>query len=268
MSGMGTCHDDSGDGGRSEPIDVAWSTATGPRAENQDRAATSPLWAVVSDGAGGLPGGATAARLTTEAAVANLAAAIGPLDDSVVARAIAAADRAVRAQQAADERVATMAATLTIAAAAAVEPAGSTWLVANLGDSPAWLVAGGHISRVSQEDNVAAELVRAGALSAEEARGHPGRHIVTRAVGTGGSVAVSPTTVRLGPGDHLVLASDGVEVLAEEAIMEVVAGAPDAHQAARRLVDAALGAGATDNVTVAVVRHRTAGGGRGCGGTG
>jgi protein phosphatase len=267
MSGMGTWHDGPGDGGLLGPIDTAWATATGPRAENQDRAATSPLWAVVSDGAGGLPGGATAARLTTEAAVANLAAATGPLDDNVVARAVTAANQAVRAHQAADERVATMAATLTLAAAAAVEPAGSAWLVANLGDSPAWLVADGRISRVSQEDNVAAELVRSGAISADEARRHPGRHIVTRAVGTAGTVAVSPTTVRLGPRHHLVLASDGVEVLADQAIMDVVDGAPDAHQAARRLVDAALAAGATDNVTVAVIRHR-APGDRGHGGVG
>jgi serine/threonine protein phosphatase PrpC len=62
--------------------------------------------------------------------------------------------------------------------------------------------------------------------------------------------------VELHPGDALVLASDGVEVLDESTIVEVVPDAPSATQAARRLVDAALARGATDNVTVAVVRHR------------
>jgi PPM family protein phosphatase len=241
--------------GDTQVIDTAWATATGPRSDNQDRAATSPIWALVSDGAGGLPGGATAARLTIEAAVANLAAATGSLDDSVVARAVAAANQAVRNRRAADERVATMAATLTLAAATAVGPAASTWLVANVGDSPAWLVDAPAITRLSREDNVAAELVRAGAISADEARRHPGRHIVTHAMGTDETVVLSPATVSLGPGHALVVASDGIEVLGEQVMMEVVDGAPSAHQAARRLVDAALAAGATDNVTVAVVRH-------------
>jgi protein phosphatase len=237
-------------------VDAAWATATGPRPDNQDRADASPRWAVVSDGAGGLPGGATAARVAVGAAVARLASAPGPLDRAVVEAAVADADRAVRAGQVADPAVATMAATLTLAAAEAVGAAGSTWHVANVGDSPAWLVSGDGATRVSHEDNLAAELVRTGAISPDEARRHPGRHVVTQAMGTAGAVTFSPVTVPLRPGHALVLASDGIEALPEAAIMEVVDGAPDAQQAARRLVDAALAAGATDNVTVAVVRHR------------
>ena len=111
----------------------------------------------------------SAARLAVGAAVARLAST-GP-DDG---RGVADADRAVRAGQAAD-CVAAMAATLTLAAAEAVDPAGSTWHVANVGDSPAWLVpATGRPG--SHEDNLAAELVRTGAISPDEARRHPGRH--------------------------------------------------------------------------------------------
>jgi protein phosphatase len=101
-------------------------------------------------------------------------------------------------------------------------------------------VSGDGATRVSHEDNLAAELVRTGAISPDEARRHPGRHVVTQAMGTAGAVTFSPVTVPLRPGHALVLASDGIEALPEAAIMEVVDGAPDAQQAARRLVDAAL----------------------------
>ena len=249
-------HPDGSDGAGhpAAAVDAAWATAAGPRPDNQDLADATPRWAVVSDGAGGLPGGATAARLAVEAAVARLAS--GPLDRAAVEAAIADAHRAVRAGQAADPELATMAATLTLAAAGSVGAGGSRWHVANVGDSPAWLVSGDGTTRVSREDNLAAELVRTGAISPDEARRHPGRHVVTQAMGTTAAVTFSPVTVPLRPGDALVLASDGIEALTEAAIMEVVDGAPDAQQAARRLVDAALAAGATDNVTVAVVRHR------------
>ncbi len=266
-------------------IDAGWATATGPRPDNQDRAAVSPTWAIVSDGAGGHRGGALAAELTVDAAVARFtaawdsvagatgdivgAAAADPslvgdsggvrdsvIDPGVVGDAVADADAAVRARQAADPDVASMAATLTLAVAARIRPDGSTWIVANVGDSPAWRLAGGRLTRVSEEDNLAAELVRAGAITRDEARRHPGRHVITQAVGAAQTVAASPATVTLRPGDRLVLASDGIEVLDDASMMEVMSGAPSATQAARRLVDAALARGATDNVTVAVIRHR------------
>ncbi len=237
-------------------IDAGWATATGPRPDNQDRAAVSPTWAVLSDGAGGHRGGALAARLTVEAAIARLTAAGDAVDPGIVGDVVADADAAVRARQAADPDVATMAATITLAVATGVGPDGSVWDVANVGDSPAWVLASGRLTRVSEEDNLAAELMRAGAISRDEARRHPGRHVITRAVGAAGTVVASPATVTLRPGDGVVLASDGIEVLDETAMMEVVSGAPSAVQAARRLVDAALARGATDNVTVVVIHHR------------
>lgn len=237
-------------------IDAGWATATGPRPDNQDRAAVSPTWAVVSDGVGGNRGGSVAAQLTVEAAVARLTAAGEAVDPGIVGDVVSDADAAVRARQAADPDVASMAATITLAVATAIGPGGSVWDVANVGDSPAWVLASGRLTRVSEEDNLAAELVRAGAISRDEARRHPGRHVITQAVGGEATAVASPATVTLRPGDGVVLASDGIDVLDETAMMEVVYGAPSAAQAARRLVDAALARGATDNVTVAVIHHR------------
>lgn len=237
-------------------IDAGWATATGPRPDNQDRAAVSSRWAVVSDGAGGHRGGALAAQLTVDAVVARLSSPDEPLDAGTVCRAACDAQAAVRARRATDPDVASMVATLTMVVARAVDPIGSTWSLVDVGDSPAWLLASGRLRRLSEEDNVAAELVRAGTISRAEARHHPGRHVITRAVGSDATVDASPTTVALRPGDALVLASDGIEVVDEATMVAVMSGAPTASDAARRLVDAALARGATDNVTVAVLRHR------------
>lgn len=237
-------------------VDAGSATATGLRPENQDRVAVSTGWAVVSDGAGGHRGGALAAQLALDAAVSRIEAAGATVDGALVQRALDDAHRAVRARQAEDDDVATMAATLTLAVAASAGADGSTWFVANVGDSPAWSLASGRLTRLSEEHNLAAELVRTGAISRDEARTHPGRHIITLAIGGDAAVTAAPMAVELHGGDALVLASDGVEVLDESTIVEVVPEAPSAAQAARRLVDAALVRGATDNVTVAVVRHR------------
>jgi PPM family protein phosphatase len=127
--------------------------------------------------------------------------------------------------------------------------------VAGVGDSPAWLVTGERVTRIPDDDNAAAELVRAGVISRDEARTHPGRHLITRAMGSAEVVTPEVAHVALFPGDALVLASDGLGVLGEADIGRIVRAAAGADTAAQRLVDAALDAGSTDNVTAAVVRQ-------------
>lgn len=237
------------------PVEAGWATATGPRPDNQDRVAVGSRWAVVGDGVGGQEGGAVAAELAVEAAAGVLASA--PVTDArVVEQAMAAANATVRERRSADPALSAMATTLILAGARSVAPDHSSWTVAGVGDSPAWLAAGGRLTRVSEEDNVAAVLVRAGAISPEEARDHPGRHMITQAVGSDRHLVFEPAAVTLAPGDALVLASDGIEVLDDAAILSVVSAAATASAAAHRLVEAALAARTTDNVTVAVVRHR------------
>lgn len=236
-------------------FESGWATARGRRPDNQDRMAVADGWVMVSDGAGGLRGGARAATLTVKAAVARLEASAGRVDDRVVRTALQDANEAVRAGQRDDPTVASMAATLTLAALAADRAAGSLWLVAGVGDSPAWLATAERVTRVTDDDNAAAELVRAGVISRAEARTHPGRHMITRAMGAAEVVAPDVAHVALFPGDVLVLASDGIDVLDDAEIGRIVRAAASADAAAQRLVDAALDAGSTDNVTAMVVRQ-------------
>jgi protein phosphatase len=242
-------------------IDCGSATALGGRADNQDRCAISPRWVVLSDGAGGHAGGALAAELTVEAVVSSLKSGVSRLKSGeaftplLLQEAFSRANEAVRQGRRADPAVATMAATLTVVIAISIAPDESTWLVASIGDSPAWLVTATEASQVTEDDNVAAQLVREGSLTPEEALAHPGRHWITRAIGSKELVAAETTMLRLGPGDALLIASDGLDAVTAAEIHDTIVSAADSGGAARRLIDSALRDGGTDNVTAAVVRH-------------
>jgi serine/threonine protein phosphatase PrpC len=235
-------------------IEVGWATDVGGRSENQDRCAVSSRWAIVSDGLGGLAGGATAARLTVEAAAARLGSLEENLEGAVVEQAVMDANDAVLAGRTADKSIAGMCATLTLAAATAVADDKSDWLVCNVGDSPAWLLSAEGPLRVTEDQNVAADLVRAGRITAAAALQHPGRHVVTQAIGVGARVVPSMRAVVLRPGDALVVASDGLSELPDD-VGDLLAGSASSEQMAAQLVRFALEEGATDNVTTAIVRH-------------
>ena len=217
----------------------------GRRSENQDRWDVAPdgRWAVVSDGVGGAAGGGTAADIAIATAADALVAA-RPVED-VFARA----HDAVVVRQRADVATRHMAATLTLAR----HVTGSRWLVAAAGDSPAFRVAGS-TQRLLSPHTVADALVAAGAISATEVNHHPGRHSITRAIGHSMSADPDSVVVEMPDGGALVLASDGIDVLGERQITGIVTTAASAASAAASLVEAALDEGATDNVTVVVLR--------------
>ena len=242
--------------GHGPPIDVGCATATGARPDNQDRCEVAPRWAIISDGAGGSAGGALAAELTVREVVSHLDASDDVIDAEVLTDAVVSANVAVRSRRASDAAVDAMTATLTVAVATAVDADHSSWLVVNVGDSPAWRADSYGFTRVTKEHNVAAELVRLGAISRDAARMHPGRHVITRSIGAEDSVTADPVRVTLHRDGLLILASDGLEVLDESAMHDASREASSAADAAHRLVDEALGNGASDNVTVAVLRHR------------
>ena len=237
-------------------IEISYATHQGLRSTNQDRGAVSTFWAVVSDGAGGHAGGDIAAALAVEVVASRLGGSDTGVNEALVLDALAEANAAVRSRRRAEVRLSDMAATLTIAACTSSEAAASRWIVANLGDSPVWHWSCEGLTRLSVEDNLAAELVRAGLLSPERSRGHPGRHTITRALGIADEGAPHINYAILRPGDQLILGSDGIEVLTEAEISATIAGPDDEGlSTAERLVGSAVSAGAADNVTVAVLRH-------------
>src|SRR5690606_3365382 len=143
----------------------------------------------------------------------------------------------------------------TIAAVARVTDGGDDRLaVVNVGDSRAYLLQDGRLSRLTADHSLVADLVRAGALSEDEARTHPERHVLTLVVG--GCSEVDPVYVEAFPipGDQLLLGGDVLfNELTDEEITELLVSVPYPAGAAPRRVARAKEEGGRDNITAVVL---------------
>ena len=131
--------------------------------------------------------------------------------------------------------------------------------IAHVGDSRIYLLRSGELQQLTQDHSLVMEQVRRGLISREEAEKSEMQNIIVRAMGAEENVNVDVDEVLLMPGDHVVLCSDGLTKMVNDAgIAQIVEEAPTSQQAADRLVEAANDAGGEDNVTVIVVRVQQA----------
>jgi serine/threonine protein phosphatase PrpC len=128
--------------------------------------------------------------------------------------------------------------------------------LAHVGDSRVYLLRDGEISQLTADHSWVNEQVLSGVISADQARSHPLRNVVTRALGGKPDLQVDMTVHKLLPGDHLLLCSDGLTtMLHDDDIARIVKDAGgDVKKAARELVDAANAKGGEDNITVLLLR--------------
>lgn len=238
-------------------FDVGSASAVGGRTENQDRCFTSRHLVMVSDGMGGYRGGARAAELSVHAAALVLEEAADPARAAErVIEAFSRANDAVREGRAGDAELSQMGATLTVAVAVDWTQDTSRWLIGHVGDSPAYRVTAETTTALTVDHTTPAQLLAAGVLTEAQAATHHTRHMLLRAIGAEPTIDVELTTVVLHTGETLLLASDGLSgTLSAAAVGTIVQPARSASDAARALVDAAVSAGAADNVTAVVVRQ-------------
>ncbi len=127
-------------------------------------------------------------------------------------------------------------------------------MLANVGDSRTYLFRHDRLRRVTVDHSYVQELVATGHIDEDEARVHPRRNIITRALGIEPDVRVDWWTLPLIRGDRFVLCSDGlVDEVADADITAILLDTADPQAAADALVDAANAAGGRDNITVIVV---------------
>jgi len=128
--------------------------------------------------------------------------------------------------------------------------------IGSVGDSRAYLVRDGSLRQLTSDHTLVNEQVRAGALSTQEARRHPARNILTRAVGSQEEVEPDLIEEDLRPGDLLLLCSDGLTTMVEdgEILKTVLANKDDPAAGCRALVELANDRGGDDNVTVILAR--------------
>jgi len=126
-----------------------------------------------------------------------------------------------------------------------------TLYLGHVGDSRAYRVTENSLERLTRDHSMVEEMMEEGRLSPEEARLHPQRNILTRALGTFPEIEVDIKRVNLEPGDGLLFCTDGLTSLVEdEEILRIIKEEQDPEGAAARLVENANARGGYDNITL------------------
>src|SRR6185312_11772640 len=230
---------------------------------NEDSYLAAPPLFVVADGMGGHSFGDRA----SQAAIAAFAGVFDPAratHPDVVLDTIRRANEAVLALTAGPELAGTVSGT-TLVGLALVEleaTAGSHWMAFNVGDSRVYGWDGRSLSQLSVDHSAVQELVEQGEITKSEAEKHPMRNVVTRALGADDEVDADVWLFPAGDRQTFLLCSDGLtKELSDDEIARIIvfhyaASAESdalAPTLAERLVNAAIAAGGSDNVTVVVV---------------
>jgi PPM family protein phosphatase len=228
------------------------------REVNEDAFLAEPPVFVVADGMGGHEGGDVASAIVAE----EFGALAGQEYDArggaeQVATTLRACQQRIAeygAQQGPGRRRRWYAGTTAVVALLVHDDEGPRWLVANLGDSRAYRVGPDGLEQVSVDHSLVQELVDSGKISEDEVATHPKRHVITRALGGPDLAEADFFQLPLTSAERLVLCSDGVTGMIDEAAMEtILRETDDPRDAADRLVAAAVSAGGEDNATAVVV---------------
>jgi protein phosphatase len=206
---------------------------------------------IVADGMGGHAGGKVASRVAVETIrdvflSANLEAE--PVFE-VVARALRAANINIRSESASDARLKGMGATCAIA----VVREGRLFH-SHLGDCRVYFLRGGELKRITKDHTVVQRLLDGGIITVEEAKVHPEKNIVSRALGgrEDPELDIPAEPIRLEVGDRFLLCSDGLfDLVTDEEILEI-ASKNHPQEACQKLVALANEKGGRDNVTVQI----------------
>ncbi len=205
---------------------------------------------IVADGMGGQAAGDLASRLCVETMVDAIQASTQTGAVRVLAEAIREANRAVSSKAASDPALDGMGTTIVAAV-----PENGSLIVANVGDSRLYLIDDDRIEQITHDHSLVEEMVRAGKLKREQARNHPKKNIITRAVGETGDPEVDFFDVALNRGDIALLCSDGLTNMVEdERIFRIVRGSRNLQEAGGRLIEAANRAGGKDNISVVLAK--------------
>lgn len=236
-------------------MQYALKTNIGKRLRNEDlaripkQAEAVPLIAV-SDGMGGHQGGAIAAKLVITGLENELPHMYDEDPIRFLKRAILRVNLDVYRAAEDDMSLHGMGATLVCALLF-----GRRFIAANVGDSRIYHFDGSTLTQVSRDHTLVQLLVDEGEITPEQARVHPRRNIITRAMGTSVRTDIDIFDRCWNEGDVLLLCSDGLSgAVPLEAMRSILASIYDLEEAAEALVQAALTASASDNITVVLAR--------------
>ncbi len=204
---------------------------------------------IVADGMGGYQAGEVASRLAGETVRREYYADSSDDPTARLRNAVQAANRVVHGSAQSSTSHTGMGTTVVVTALIDDKA-----YIASVGDSRAYVVHQGVLSQITQDHSFVGEQIRAGILTKEQARVHPQRNVITRALGSQAAVQVDTFMGELSEGDILVMCTDGLTShVPEDRIRDIVTQLlPD--QAVVQLIQMAKNDGGTDNITVIVLR--------------
>lgn len=202
----------------------------------------------VADGMGGHRGGETASRMAIGTLGKLCRDGDGDPPDRLT-RAIERANFEIHKLAGRDSMLRGMGTTVVALLLCAEGPS----FVAHVGDSRLYRLRDGQFGPLTEDHSLVASLVRSGSIAPEEARDHPRRNQITRALGSRSSVEVEIAPVELREGDGYLLCSDGLYAMLPDDDLGVLARRSlDAHAVVAWMIDAANQAGGKDNITAVV----------------
>jgi protein phosphatase len=214
------------------------------RRHNEDNYVYAPPIFAIADGMGGANAGEVASAVAAAAVLDSKAQSRG---EAHAISLVKAANLAVHKRASSDKSVSGMGTTMTIA----VVQDDGTIAFGHVGDSRAYRLRGDELTQLTNDHSLVGELVRRGELTPEEARSHPQRSVITRALGTDPDIPVDSFTVETEDGDLYLLCSDGLSSMVDAATIERVLKRKrtSLHETAQALIKAANDHGGDDNIT-------------------
>ena len=202
----------------------------------------------VADGMGGHAAGDVASKVAMETVFRTYYTSSAEAPEAALRAAIAEANRALLHQAEIDLSYAGLGTTFVAALLL-----GTELIVANVGDSRAYLFQAGHLQQITQDHSWVAEQIAAGVLTHEEAARHPYRNVITRSLGPDREPAPDFFRIDLQPGDVLLLCSDGLSNMIKQEEISAFLSAYPCDEAADVLLERTLERGAPDNVSFVLV---------------
>ena len=203
---------------------------------------------IVADGMGGHKAGEYASRFTVEVVKNELAQSTEDGPEAMIRQAITSANQKLLEAARQDARLEGMGTTLVVATVI-----DRTLYFANVGDSRLYLL-NDHIKQVSKDHSLVQEMVRLGGIKQEDAKHHPDKNIITRAIGAKEQVEIDFYEYRLKKGDIILMCTDGLSNMVEDdEMLRIVKSSRDVVEAVERLIERANLNGGSDNIGVVVV---------------
>ncbi len=221
------------------------------RSNNQDAFRIIPELGLylLADGMGGARGGERASSIAVDA-VTEILGRSSHRDAAALIGAVEEANHRVLAEATRDPKLEGMGTTIV----AALETGDNDVAIASVGDSRAYLLNGGKLRLVTEDQTWVHEVGRPLGLDEDTLRTHPMRHVLTMAVGVAAAVRIHYYAVELAEGDVMMLCSDGLHgIVANDVLEGILSSEAKLNDKCRQLIDAAHGAGSPDNVTVVLI---------------